>query len=529
VFAAQVAAIPGVAGAANKGEIMRGVRVVLLGVVAVAGLSLGTGVGASTENQTVAKGVGLHVRNVEAKGGAFAYVRLPDRYKRFLRAADVPAFSCPYATSKTNTATTQSCTWSPSYSGPVTCLQVSVSPNVTQTCDATQTNTTQGNNAVILQVIWSKNPSAAQDGTQIVRLRQTDVSGTNNAGIAQYIKQSKGPGTPDDTEDDNVEPDAPATLSAIQSQEGHQSVHLRQITGDPLNPSAAAGANNAAVLQFQRQRERASHAATVTQSQNTASRPTSCVPEATSDQLVGVVTVQADANQCMLTNQSSTNGAQNLLLNADYNQLQRARRATTGSQTQGLDSAGGGDIGLAQLSTGLSKILTNQNERLVQRAIDATGLLQDQNGPRKGSGSTQGTNPDDTWQGFQTSTLIQTSTTTATLFDRALASPGHQSDLLEYLGDSTGDIRAAQTANLNGDVTNWGCPQPGTTSTGPNHLCDARVQCEQGGIDLRRLQAVAAECTPTCPEGTFFNPDTQQCEPIVVIGAPAPVLYRRKA
>jgi hypothetical protein len=494
---------------------MRGLKLLLLVVVATAGLTLGTGVGASTANKTASKGSALHVRSVDFKGGAYTYVHLPAKYDRFLRKADLPALSCPGAATKVNNATTQTCTWPSDYSGLVTCIQVSVSANVTQTCDATQLNSSQNNNALFLQVIWSKNPSAAQDGTQVARLRQTNGTGTNNAGISQYIKQSKGPGTPDDTEDDNAEPDAPATFSAVQSQEGHQTVHLRQITGNLLASTVAAGANNAAVLQFQRQRERASHASTVNQTQNVAFRPTSCKPDST-DELVLVVSVQADANQCILANQSSTNGAQNLLLSSDYNQLQRARGAGSGSQqTQGVDNSGGGDIGLRQDSTGLSKIVTNQNERLVQRAINAPLIFQDQNGPRKGSGSTQGTNPDDTWQGFQTSTLIQTSTTTSLAFERSLVAPGHQSDVLEYIGDSSGDIRATQTSSLNGDVTNWGCPQPGTTSSGPNHFCDATVRCEQGGESLRSLQAVAGACLVNCPEGTEFNPTTGQCETIV--------------
>jgi len=309
---------------------MRPVKVGFVVLMAAAGLTLGTGVGASA-GKGDAQQANAHIRSLVMKGGAHTYVRVPDRVKRILRRQDVPAFSCPGAipSSKVNNATTQTCVWPASYSGPVSCVQVSTSAQVNQTCDVTQLNSTQNNNALIVQVIWSKNPSVDQDGTQIVFLRQTNNTGTNNAGVAQYIKQSKGPGTPDDTEDANVEPDAPASVSAVQKQEGHQTVHLRQITGNLLAPTASAGGNNAAVLQFQRQRERTSHAAAVTQWQNRTSR-TSCAPDAGSDQLVGVVTMQPDANQCVLSNQTSTTGTQNLLVNADYNQLQRARGATSG-------------------------------------------------------------------------------------------------------------------------------------------------------------------------------------------------------
>lgn len=498
---------------------MRSLKFSLLVVVAIAGLALGTGVSAST-GQEFASGSGarLHVRDLMLKGGAHAYVRMPDRIKRIVRTADLPAFSCPgaIASSKVNTVTAQSCTWPTNYAGPVTCLQVSTSPNVTQTCDVSQMNTSLNNTALIVQIIWSQNPSADQDGTQIVRLRQTNVRGANNASVSQYIKQSKGPGTPDDTEEDNAEPAAQPTMSATQTQESHQTVHLRQITSGPT-----AGSNNAAVLQFLRQRARISDAAAVNQAQNTALRPTSCVKEPGSDNLGPEVIVDPNANQCILSNQTSSNGPLNLILSADYDQFQRASKATSGSQTQGVPLTGGGDIGLTQLSTGLAKIVTVQNERQTQRAIDAN-VFQSQNGPRKGDGSSQGTNPADTWNGSQSSTQVQTSTTTAPTL--ATVSAGNQTNLLRYFGDSTGDIRAAQTVNQNGVITNFGCPKPGIPIEGPNHTCRAEVICEppEGGGDAGVSQT-GSICTPNCPEGTRFNPKTQQCEAICGEGCPTTI------
>ena len=73
-----------------------------------------------------------------------------------------------------------------------------------QTCDASQIQTIpkRNNTAVVLQVIISQNPPSPQDGTQVVKLRQTALgTGSNTAGIAQYVKQSLGPGTPEDTEE----------------------------------------------------------------------------------------------------------------------------------------------------------------------------------------------------------------------------------------------------------------------------------------------------------------------------------------
>jgi hypothetical protein len=485
---------------------MRGLRFVLLVVMAIAGLVFGSGVGASAGKGAASPGARLHVRDVVLKGGAHAYVRMPDRIRRLLSTSDTPAFSCLGASSKVNTSTAQTCTWGPNYRGSVTCLQVSNSANVTQTCDVSQSNTAQNNTALIVQVIWSQNPSPDQDGTQIVRLRQTNVTGANNAGISQYIKQSKGPGTPDDTEEGETEPGAPPTLSATQKQESHQTVHLRQITS-----GLAAGSNNAAVLQFLRQRARSSNAAMVTQSQNTALRGESCVPDAT-DELGGVVTVDANANQCILSNQTSSNGRLNLILNGDYNQFQRARNATSGSQTQGVPFTGGGDYGLVQASTGLATVLTNQTERQVQRAIDAN-VAQAQHGPRKGAGSSQTENPNDKWVGFQTSTQIQTSTTTSPTL--SAGTPGIQTNFLQYFGTSTGDIRATQTANQNGEQTTNSCPPPGAPAISQNHICAAQIVCRTpGGGDVSTQQTSNCTATTVCPEGTQFNPKTGQCEPI---------------
>jgi hypothetical protein len=508
---------------------MRGIKILGLVALAVTGLVLGTGAASGQKNPAAKRTNVVHIRDLVVNGRSVDSSRVPARVQRLLRQADTPYFSCPGANAPTipNSPTAQTCVWGPDYHGQVVCIQTSNSPTVIQTCNATQANTTVTNKALIIQIIWSQSRSAEQDGTQVVRLSQMNESGANLAGITQYIKQSLGPGTPDDTEDADVEPWTAPTTPQNQNQNSHQTVHLHQVT--------TTGDSNAAVLQFLRQRERAANVLTSNQNQNRGLQHDQS--KCSSDALAGVTT-DSNANQCVLSNQTSdplAGGHLNLGVNQDYNQFQRVRKATGGVQNQGFDGTGGSDIGLTQLSSGQSNILTNQNERLVQRALDAAAVLQDQNGPRKGFGSSQGTNTNDLWKGFQTSTLIQTSHPTTLSFQKALATAGHQSDLLQYFGGTSGDIRATQTAIINGAPTNWGCPPPGLPSTGQNNTCAAVVQCEVGatGGGLR-FQAVAGVCTPTCPEGTQFNSGTGTCDVVVTstcdpcIGAPTTPLYARR-
>jgi hypothetical protein len=206
-----------------------------------------------------------------------------------------------------------------------------------QTCDASQIQTipNRNNTAVVLQVIISQNPPSPQDGTQVVKLRQTALgTGSNTAGIAQYVKQSLGPGTPEDTEEGDSEPDAPATMTGSQKQESHQTVHLRQISEQ--------GSNNAPVVQFLRQRERKAHADTTNQDQNIdlvdLHPDSACQNDPGSDALPGSVVVDPNANQCILSNQTSLSGKQNIWLTGDYDQFQRARRPTSAIRYKALHS-----------------------------------------------------------------------------------------------------------------------------------------------------------------------------------------------
>jgi hypothetical protein len=358
-----------------------------------------------------------------------------------------------------------------------------------QICEASQilTPANRNNTAVILQVIISQNPPSAQDGTQIVKLRQTALgTGSNTAGIAQYIKQSLGPGTPDDTEENELESDTPTTASITQGQESHQVIHLHQ--------KSVSGANNAPIFQFLRQRERAGNAETIDQSQNTARDRQQCVIDSGSDALEGVV-VDSHANMCVLLNQESTaNGKQLATVTGDYNQFQRAHKAGAGTQTQGVPFVGGEDIGLVQDSGGISNVLTIQNERQTQRAVQAD-VVQNQNGPRKGEGSRQVGNAADVWKGFQTSTQTQTKRPTPAEIGLAQAASGTQTNFLLYsaMQDPPGTLNATQTATQNGATTMNSC------SGSP---CEILIVCAAGET-----------CAQTCPEGTFFNPETQMCEP----------------
>jgi hypothetical protein len=494
---------------------MRGIKFVSLVAVAIAGLTLSTGVGASTGKAGAsAKVSGAHIQKVIVNGTVQKNAAIPARVKRILkRATEIPGRICPNATSSSpgsNTAV-QSCTWgslTTPYTGPVTCIQISTKATASQTCDITQLSAGANNTALIIQIIWSQNPPppSGQDGTQIVKVRQTNTSpsnanntGGNRAGISQYIRQSLGRGTPDDTEEGDVESDAPATLSTTQKQESHQIVHLGQ--------DSVVGANNAPILQFLRQRERASHSATTNQDQNVdsgAMHPDSICESDPSDALPGSVIVDPNANQCILSNQTSVSGTQSLGLGGDYNQFQRARKAGSGRQVQGVPFTGGSDYGLIQDSTGVSNVLTVQNERQVQRGIQvgsAANFLQSQNGPRKGSGSAQLGNPADTWIGRQTSTQIQTRTLLPSFMKVAdELPPSGQTNILVYSAQQhpAGTMDVKQTATRNN-----GTPVTNSCSASP---CEIAIVC-----------AFGESCTPTpnCAGGeggSVIDPTTGQCE-----------------
>jgi hypothetical protein len=465
---------------------MRGIKIILLVAVGVAGLSLGAGVGSAGKSGSPAAKAAVHKVDL-VRGGAALAVARPDSTKRLLRPmAEKPVFKCPGASEQINTPAMQSCTWTSSYTKAITCKQVSTNASVTQICDVTQVQTTKANQATIEQRIWTwaKQP-APQDGTQIVRVRQTNGSGPNTATINQVIRQSAGPGSPDETEENEVEPMAKSASGPIsQSQESHQVIHLRQ--------TSVSGTNSAPINQVLRQRERAVNATQIDQAQNTANG-TLCANEATSDALPSTVVVDPNANMCILLNQSSTSGAQSATLTSDYGQFQRARQTSAGSQRQGNPTPfiGGEDIGLLQTSAGISTISTTQVEDQTQHAVQTGALTQYQNGPRKGEGSTQSGNAANTWTGTQTS--VQTQTNRPALGDvgTATSTPGTQVNFLLYSATQlpAANMSATQRAGQNGVITTNSC------SASP---CEIFIAC-------------AESCQTTCPEGTVLDPATGQC------------------
>jgi len=102
---------------------MRGIEFVLIVGLAIAGLALGTGAGASTgKPATAAKSP--QIRDVIIKGGVRSLGPLPARAQKLLkglRASDTPFFSCSGASTKSNTAAAQTCVWPASYTGQVAC------------------------------------------------------------------------------------------------------------------------------------------------------------------------------------------------------------------------------------------------------------------------------------------------------------------------------------------------------------------------------------------------------------------------
>jgi hypothetical protein len=476
---------------------MRGIKFVFLVAVAIAGLTLSTGVGASTgKGSAPIKAGAAQMQKVIINGTVRKQGQIPARVTRLLKKS-VNNPNCPGADTSASGPTVQSCVWPADYTGSITCTQSSSAAIITQICDASQiqlTGSNKTNNALIVQVIYSKNPGSLQDGKQIVNLRQTAFgTGWNNAGIAQYIKQSAGPGTPDDTDESDVEPDAPAATNASQKQESHQTIHLRQIS--------ESGSNNAPIFQFLRQRERASHAAMTNQDQNAdpnSDLASLCRRDPGSDDLPTTVVVDENANQCILSNQTSASGKQNLWLTGDYNQFQRARKAAQGHQVQGIRFMGGSDYGLIQNSGGVSTVSTIQNERQVQRGVQVgtpANFLQSQNGPRKGSGSAQLGNSADKWTGRQTSTQIQTRTLLPSFMKVADVPPSGQTNFLLYSAQQTpaGTMDVRQTATQNN-----GTPVTNTCSASP---CEIAIVCAGEG------------CTKTlnCPVGQVIDPTTGQC------------------
>ncbi|MGH3029480.1 MAG: hypothetical protein ACRDNE_01695 [Gaiellaceae bacterium] len=339
--------------------------------------------------------------------------------------------------------------------------------SVTQRCVIRQASTRRKNVAHVVQVIEMKGDASPQDATQIADVRQGNRFRDNRASVTQVTRLSLGRRLDDD---DRVSSGIAHPDDVAQSQEAHQSVLVCQGAAGALGPSdpsncrGGAGmraSNFSKVTQKQWERQTAHASGTVVQEQNTEARPNACSPS----DVVDPVVPDEDANACANVDQSAQlshpgSGRNQARLTQLYVELQSARGAAEATQCQGFPDApcfvsgspevGGLDYSVNQSAPKRSKIVTNQRSFQVQRVDDVTRFLRKQD-PRisKGGGSAQVTHPDSRWTGLQRATQLQ--------FEDGELGGDTQSALLEYLGATSGRIRAAQVVNQNGQVETNSC------------------------------------------------------------------------
>ena len=179
--------------------------------------------------------------------------------------------------------------------------------------------------------------------------------------------------------------------------------------------------------------------------------------------------------------------------------------STSATRYKAFHSRGALDYGLIQDSTGVSNVLTIQNERQVQRGIQvgsAANFQQSQNGPRKGSGSAQVGNSNDTWTGRQTSTQIQTRTLLT--FMKVADVPSSWPDEHPRLFLAATACRARWTSKQTATQNN-GAPVTNTCSAEPmrdrDRLCIRRgmhtdAQLHRGSV----IDPTTGECISPCTE-----------------------------
>jgi hypothetical protein len=281
------------------------------------------------------------------------------------------------------------------------CTERTNDASASQSCVIFQSNTT-GDNHLQIQQRVDANGGATQAATQYAGVVQTNVSGSNDAQIAQDLKQSTkdtGPG-------------------GTQTQDGHQSVSVTQTsdTGDnranvdqslALHAEITGNANSA-----------------VSQSQNTT----------------GGLNTNAGITQ------DSTSGSNDAHLNQSNDLNAHAPNNATGSQTQG--SLSGGLNGFfSQDSTGVSSIHGSQHEHQQLSPEHASaGLSQTQYGPAWYDPN-QGSNPADSYNLDQHS-------------DQHASDSAFQSDAVYANCDTTGNCDADQHINQNGNNEQNSCSGP---------------------------------------------------------------------
>jgi hypothetical protein len=318
--------------------------------------------------------------------------------------------------------------------GTATCAQTMTSNPADETCSIDQTSTAAANRAVVIQVILqgSSAPSGSQTGTQRAFINQVNGSGNNYANASQNVGQSIGRGSNLSDEDDNDADDftAPLASAIIQSQEAHQSLSVTQ--------SSTTGSNSSNAGQLQGQRERADHAPSISQHQNTQDTLNDCPHTYLDDPF---------ANACYTVQQDAPAGTNSTALGQGYVHLQGASNTGTGDQAQGSSTSSGGGLDHSFTQNTLTgppaTQSSNQVERQIQRRKNTGAMTWFQHGPvRKGTGSQIGGTGN-------TATQDQDSTQLST---GGLA--GTQTDvLLDQCSSPTGNCTVHQRVNQNGTVT----------------------------------------------------------------------------
>jgi hypothetical protein len=375
--------------------------------------------------------------------------------------------------------------------GTATCTETSVGP--TQTCSITQDSSSGSNTANVTQTLaQARLGSGTQNATQNARVVQSSGAGSNTASVRQVLVQALGRGSDSSDEGDNDADDVtPAVSSPIaQQQDAHQNVYVNQ-------SATGSGANSSTIDQGQLQVERADHAPSISQKQNTTLVDGSAqcpVLDPTKDDLT--------SNQCNAVQQSSAGGTNDSKVQQSYNQFQAASNccttaATRGTQIQGVDGKGGIDHRFTQASSGVSTQSSNQVERQIQRRsqIGTGGIAAEQHGPtRKGTGIQTGSAAD---KATQNQSSTQTSTPAADVT---------QTNLVTDVCASTGTCTGTQTVTQQGNTTT----QTQTASTISLTTSCAPNCTTQPPIIFDGSPGTAAPPTTLGPYAmTAFGPDPQ--------------------
>ena len=482
----------------------RSILIVAAAIAAASAIGAGGAASALTRPQAhhwSTTSVGRPNTHLVTTHGRMEKSQLSARARRALQASGDKSFVCsPAVGTPVNTASEQTCAVGGNNG---TCIEQTDSPVVVQTCTIVQTGATD-NQATVVQVAATDKGPSPQNHTQIVNVDQTSTGGSNASDVSQGVKQSLGPGHFDDTDEDEPDSASPSgPLPITTQQDFHQIVTVTQ--------NAGTGDNSSKISQFGKQRARAKQSPSITEMQNTQFAAGAQVCPLSDD---------PNANICSSVDQTSGTGQNISTLDDTLSQFERAHQTGAGGQQQGINAGSGGiNHEVRQRSDGFCKIVTNQSEHQVMRAVQAN-VAQAQYGPtRKGAGSSQDCNTSSVWTGTQNSTqLATTRPTEADMGSLVFGDPAFQTNLLEYFGTSTGDIRATQsvTEKTNGASVTQQNSCPASPSSDPNHACAITIAC--GNTDLAVASAPPVEggvCTPSsdqCPPGTFFNSETGTCD-----------------